>query len=211
MKASRKPCAKMRFFLVAIALTAMCSATVTGQIIQSIEGDRVQLSVGTNESNLDLALSAQFFVTESSAFSVSVVPAMLDIVHRQLGDNPTTMYRSEPREIAQLGYRLYPFLGDPRRLFGGISGGVQMSVGAAYAYAERDPDPISRTVLGGSLAGSVGVSTNLFGWLFLELTLGSAVTLRRVTEVTGTEFDGKVGDSAVGIVPVSGIKIGVSF
>lgn len=116
-------------------------------------------------------------------------------------------------DVGRIGFRKYPFLGDPSRLLAGISAGVETSFGAGHgSYDPGNGLPVSSlSVLGGMLSPSVGVSTKLFEWLFLELTVGTGLTVRRVTEATGGCFDGETGDTAVGLIPVGGFKVGVSF
>lgn len=195
-----------RAVAIGIALVLAVAAAAPAQVVKSIDGDRVQLGVDLAA----FALSAQVFVTESSAVSVAVVP--FGLVHSlNLGSGITRSYAFH--DVVRVGFRAYRFLGDPSRLLAGISAGVQGSYGSGHEY--YDPGnglPISSlTVRGGTLAPSVGVSTKLFEWLFLEATFGTGLTVRRVMEAIGDYYAGEVGDTAAGLVPVGSFKVGVSF
>lgn len=198
--------ARTRVVVIGIALVMAVAATAPAQVVTSIDEDRVQLA-------MDLwafAFSAQLFVTESSAVSVALVPfGLLHSLNLRSGITNGYVFH----DVVRVGFRAYPFLGDPSRLLAGISAGVQASYGAGHEYYDpRNGQPVSSlTVRGGTLAPSVGVSTRLFEWLFLEATFGTGLTVRRVMEAIGDYYAGEVGDTAAGLVPVGSFKVGVSF
>jgi hypothetical protein len=200
--------ATTRAVVIGIVLVMTVAVTAPAQVVKSVAGDRVQIAV-------DLAMfavSAQVFVTESSAVSVTVNPGGLNTIRRMQADSGGSRGYFFG-DVGGIGFRKYPFLGDPSRLLAGISAGVDASFGAGHgSYDPGNGLPTSSlTVLGETLAPSVGVSTKLFEWLFLELTAGAGLTVRRVTEATGDYFAGEVGDTAVGLISVGSFKVGVSF